>query len=300
MKLSSYIAVTIVTLFSLLSSEAKAQTASMSFMYNGKQVLLYGNSADGYYADEFELVEGVDFDCPVDFVARKFSYNRMATPEYEYSTLMLPAEIPLEAINASVYTFLSVGGTSLHCILVDETYNNGCIKAHVPFMLGQKDGVNAGDKLVMDGLENIKVFSTSNIYEEGGWVVADGDCSNSVLGKVQFAGRYIRNENIRNSSGATVCFFSKGNFYYLLDTQKMSLNPYRAIFKLEDFSGGNVKISLLPWSTDVKAVTMQQVNNANVYSINGVQLRTNVSEANALDGLAPGLYIVGGKKMMKR
>jgi hypothetical protein len=40
--------------------------------------------------------------------------------------------------------------------------------------------------------------------------------------------------------------------------------------------------------------------NVNVYSVNGVQVRRSVNKGNATRGLAKGIYIVGGKKVVVR
>lgn len=53
-------------------------------------------------------------------------------------------------------------------------------------------------------------------------------------------------------------------------------------------------------STGISEVAADGEGVVNVYNMQGVVVRANVSSANAAEGLAPGLYIMGGKKVLVR
>ena len=52
--------------------------------------------------------------------------------------------------------------------------------------------------------------------------------------------------------------------------------------------------------TGIDDVTVDGNEIVDVYSITGVKVRSNVARAAAADGLAPGIYIVGNKKLLVR
>jgi hypothetical protein len=52
------------------------------------------------------------------------------------------------------------------------------------------------------------------------------------------------------------------------------------------------------FTTNVKNITKAS-ENTDVYSIQGVKVRSDVNSGRALDGLNKGVYIVNGKKIMK-
>ena len=43
---------------------------------------------------------------------------------------------------------------------------------------------------------------------------------------------------------------------------------------------------------------METLTNVNVYNLQGVMLKRNVDPASAIDGLAPGLYVIGNRKVL--
>ncbi|MBD5317572.1 MAG: hypothetical protein HDS11_07885, partial [Bacteroides sp.] len=52
-----------------------------------------------------------------------------------------------------------------------------------------------------------------------------------------------------------------------------------------------------PGTTTSIETIAAEAQNVDVYTITGRRVRTAVSAANATDGLTPGLYIIGGKKV---
>lgn len=51
--------------------------------------------------------------------------------------------------------------------------------------------------------------------------------------------------------------------------------------------------------TGVTTITVEDRQAVNVYTLNGTLLRQAVKSQNALNGLQPGIYVVGGKKVVK-
>lgn len=52
--------------------------------------------------------------------------------------------------------------------------------------------------------------------------------------------------------------------------------------------------------TGVEGVKAETTNTANVYTVDGVQVRTNVAADKATEGLQKGIYVVNGKKVVVR
>lgn len=79
--------------------------------------------------------------------------------------------------------------------------------------------------------------------------------------------------------------------------------PVQAILTNDAFPNLYLQTALLYFPTAIEAVGADggDVNApVNVYNLQGVAVRTNALPAEALDGLAPGIYIVAGKKVFKR
>ena len=62
---------------------------------------------------------------------------------------------------------------------------------------------------------------------------------------------------------------------------------------------------LVKYNMDVTGVkrlqeNVGQVEHVNVYTVDGQQLRSNISKENSLSGLARGIYVVDGRKYVVR
>lgn len=113
-----------------------------------------------------------------------------------------------------------------------------------------------------------------------------------------------------NEQTATVAFTGKGwgdeNTMEVAPTNAVHLEAGIHTMKVEMTTNGGVdlksyKITKVPTTpTGIEAIQGVEQAEMNVYSIDGRYLRKADSFKNALEGLAPGIYIVGGKKVIKK
>lgn len=86
------------------------------------------------------------------------------------------------------------------------------------------------------------------------------------------------------------------------DIQK-NRNPFVDYPGLEQYVWGEKKDAVFSYDEydkpTVIELPVQDINHVDVYTISGTKVRSNVSRQNATDGLEHGIYVVGGKKIVK-
>ncbi len=116
---------------------------------------------------------------------------------------------------------------------------------------------------------------------------------------VQFIGNYIYPKVMEFAAGN-----ASGTDYYILNnlfkssTGKTKIKGYRAYFHIPASSG--IKTLNMEFGDDATSIiltTEDNDNDAGIYNLAGQLVRTNSSD---VEGLSPGIYIVNGKKMLKR
>ena len=86
--------------------------------------------------------------------------------------------------------------------------------------------------------------------------------------------------------------------FYQVDTNDITVKANR-VYVTEEVAGVNVRALILPGNeTGINNVAAED-SIVDVYTIGGVKVKEGVKASEALNGLAKGFYIVGGKKVMK-
>lgn len=86
--------------------------------------------------------------------------------------------------------------------------------------------------------------------------------------------------------------------FYQVDTNDITVKANR-VYVTEEMAGVNVRALILPGNeTGINSVVAED-SIVDVYTIGGVKVKEGVKASEALNGLAKGFYIVGGKKVMK-
>lgn len=86
--------------------------------------------------------------------------------------------------------------------------------------------------------------------------------------------------------------------FYQVDTNDITVKANR-VYVTEEVAGVNVRALILPGNeTGINSVVAED-SIVDVYTIGGVKVKECVKASEALNGLAKGFYIVGGKKVMK-
>lgn len=86
--------------------------------------------------------------------------------------------------------------------------------------------------------------------------------------------------------------------FYQVDTNDITVKANR-VYVTQEVAGVNVRALILPGNeTGINSVVAED-SIVDVYTIGGVKVKEGVKASEALNGLAKGFYIVGGKKVMK-
>ena len=86
--------------------------------------------------------------------------------------------------------------------------------------------------------------------------------------------------------------------FYQVETNDITVKANR-VYVTEEMAGVNVRALILPGNeTGINSVVAED-SIVDVYTIGGVKVKEGVKASEALNGLAKGFYIVGGKKVMK-
>ncbi len=98
-------------------------------------------------------------------------------------------------------------------------------------------------------------------------------------------------------------FISNNTFYYATAEATANLKGFRAYLEL---TGGETQVRQMLISVDGETTDLECIDGAvadrkmvSVYNLSGVQLRSGVPAAEALNGLPAGIYVVDGKKVVK-
>ena len=226
----------------------------------------------------FVLTDGYDFTCPFDFTATTATYNnRKLYTDGGWQTFYAPIATPAQT--GYIYETFNVMGTSATYASftdVTSTVATEGLKAYTPYLMkkseasGTFESVNitgtAGQSIAVEGTQSIEFRGTTTKItitdsNKGNYYVMNGDGT-----CFQKAG-----------TGATIPAYRA---YLYLDAGPSSIRIHHA-----DVTGIN------PAIVDVDAAT-------NVYSIDGRLLRRNVKAGEATTGLAKGIYVVNGKKII--
>ena len=230
------------------------------------------------------LTDGADFYTPVTFTAGKATYSRTLPETSTWGTIVLP--FAAETIEgASLYEATEiVADGSEESILAVQPVTGSALEANTPALF---QGETAGTTVT---------FSAS-----GAEVAATAD---AVLTKTIGTSGYTLTGSLStiNPLATGDLFIAKNRFWSVGTQNTVGMQAFRAYIDAPEAGPAQVNVLriLIGDATSIRQILSDGTLPVDVYSLQGVQLRKNVERGEALEGLPAGIYIVGGKKVVKK
>ena len=238
---------------------------------------------EAYTCVNLVLTDGADFYTPVAFTAGKATYSRILPETSTWGTIVLPFEAT--TTDASLYEATDVvDAGSEESILAVQPLTGGALEAHTPALF---QGETAGTTLT---------FSASDAE-----VAATAD---AVLTKAIGENGYTLTGSLSTIDALTEgdLFIAKDMFWSVGTQNTVRMQAFRAYIDAPEAGPAQVNVLriLIGDATSIRQTLSDGTLPVDVYSLQGVQLRKNVECGEALEGLPAGIYIVGGKKVVKK
>lgn len=216
----------------------------------------------------FEIKEG-NFTAQSVKVARTFT----ATGEY-VSSFIVPFELKASEVKGKLYLFKGINGDNVEFLKLenDDTmlFNRPCL-------------IVAESEHPFDGVKNVVVGSTTY-----------GPFENTV-GNAAHIGTYTT-QTVTSDATATYYGYQNGEF---VKANNGTLNPFRTMIKVTGtVTAQALKLKLNDETTGISEAA-SEAGKADVYTIDGKCVRRGVAAKEALNGLAKGVYVVNGRKIVK-
>ena len=239
---------------------------SGSNKYNAPSTLTSGvNVVNGYnVASVVSLTENGNFYSPNGFTASELSFDR-EIGAYEMKFVVLPFECSTTNINGNVYMFDSVKGN-----MVNFTSFSGTMSANTPYLIYSESAGN-----IVSGVENVNITATPESVSVGS-------------GDAVLAATYKTATASNNSFEYVEGGFERLNGEWLPFETVLKFNGETAFDRyIISFNGEPTGIEISTSETDLFP--------ADVYDLNG---RLILKNAESLEGLEKGVYILKGKKVV--
>ena len=219
------------------------------------------------------LTDGYAFNAPKEFTATSVSYNRQFKTG-NLSSFVMPFSMNTNDINGKVYQLTGIEGD----VLQFETVN-GTTEANQPYIIDM-NGTNLFNKVA-----NATVKAATTL--------------DNVKGNATHIGSFTK-QQIVSDAITSYYGYTNGNF---VKANTGTLNPFRTAIKVTGITAQALALSLDGNITGIGCITNDTLNlnaEVNVYDINGRIVRKNINAATALQGLPNGVYVVNGKKIIKK
>ena len=241
-------------------------------------------NGNAYTCANLELTDGADFYTPVAFTATQAAYSRTLPETSTWGTIVLPfAAETIEGANLYEATEIIADGSE-ESILAVQPLTGGALEAHTPVLF---QGGTAGTTLT---------FSAS-----GAEVAATAD---AVLTKTIGESGYTLTGSLSTIDALAEgdLFIAKDKFWSVGTQNTVRMQAFRAYIDAPESAPAQVNALriLIGDATSIRQALSDGTLPVDVYSLQGVQLRQNVERGEALEGLPAGIYIVGGKKVVKK
>ena len=230
--------------------------------------------AGGACAD-LVITDAEDFYVPADFTATELVYNRTLTAG-EYAAIVLPFDVDAAELDGKAYVLNNVDEDVLEFITAE-----GTIGHNTPFLFQPAD-----TKLFADDTELtvVPVYATPAEVP----VVA--------YDNVRFTGTYT---SLALASSADESWYSCVNDEFVPVAADAVLLPFSAALQT-DGTYESYRLSIDGKTVGICGPTLTTEGAAaDVYTIGGQFVRRAADATQALEGLPAGIYIVGGKKVVK-
>ena len=246
---------------------------------NANVIVKDGNGA--YTCANLVLTDGADFYTPVTFTAGKATYSRTLPETSTWGTIVLPfAAETIEGGSLYEATEIVADGSD-ESILAVQPLTDGALEAHTPALF---QGETAG------------TFSASDAE-----VAATAD---AVLTKTIGESGYTLTGSLStiNPLAEGDLFIARDKFWSVGTQNTVRMQAFRAYIDAPEAGPAQVNALriLIGDATSIRQALSDGTLPVDVYSLQGVQLRKNVARDAALEGLPAGIYIVGGKKVVKK
>ena len=242
------------------------------------------NGDGAYTCANLELTDGADFYTPVAFTATEAIYSRTLPESSTWGTIVLP--FAAETIErASLYEATEIiADGSEESILAVQPLTDGVLEANTPALF---QGKTSGTTVTFSASE-AEVAAT-----------ADADLTKTI-GESGYT--LTGSLSTINPLATGDLFIAKDLFWSVGTENTVGMQAFRAYIDAPKAGPEQVNALriLVGDATSIRQALSDGTLPVDVYNLQGVQLRKNVARDAALEGLPAGIYIVGGKKVVKK
>lgn len=258
-----------------LSTENFTNTQPNTLFYVAADTQLAGSNvvAGGACAD-LVITDAEDFYVPADFTATELVYNRTLTAG-EYATIVLPFDVDAAELDGKAYVLNNVDEDVLEFITAE-----GTIGHNTPFLFQPAD-----TKLFVDGTE----LTAELVY------ATPEEAPAVTFGSVALTGTYT---SLAMTQTEDAVWYTPAADEFTPATAE-TLPAFSAAL-LADGSQETYRLSFDGKVVGISAPALTpNAAPADVYTVDGKLVRRAADATRALEGLPAGIYIVGGKKVVK-
>ena len=268
-----------------LENNAVAVVQPAGFVPEGEDVtnFIMKNGGGAYTCANLVLTDGADFYTPVAFTATEATYSRTLPETSTWGTIVLP--FGATTTDANLYEATDVvDAGSEESILAVQPLTGDALEAHTPALF---QGETVGTAVT---------FSASDAE-----VAATAD---AVLTKTIGESGYTLTGSLSTIDALAEgdLFIAKDKFWSVGTQNTVGMQAFRAYIDAPEAGPAQVNVLriLVGDATSIRQALSDGTLPVDVYNLQGVQLRKNVARDAALEGLPAGIYIVGGKKVVKK
>lgn len=221
------------------------------------------------------LTEKVTFFAPTAFEAASVHFDRTFNTADNYvSSFVMPFEMNVSEVKGDVYKFKGIDTEKNEVQF--EKVNEGVLDANKPYL------VVATDAAPLNAVANVNVAVTEDELAQ-------------TAGNAAHIGSYTV-QTVTSDANATYYGYQNGEF---VKANNGTLNPFRTMIKVTGAAGANVLTLKLEGTTTGINEAVSETGKTDVYTIDGKCVRRGVAAKEALNGLAKGVYVVNGRKIVK-
>lgn len=221
------------------------------------------------------LTEKVTFFAPTAFEAASVHFDRTFNTADNYvSSFVMPFEMNVSEVKGDVYKFKGIDTEKNEVQF--EKVNEGVLDANKPYL------VVATDAAPLNAVANVNVAVTEDELAQ-------------TAGNAAHIGSYTV-QTVTSDANATYYGYQNGEF---VKANNGTLNPFRTMIKVTGAAGANVLTLKLEGTTTGINEAVSETGKADVYTLDGKCVRRGVAAKEALNGLAKGVYVVNGRKIVK-
>lgn len=222
---------------------------------------------------ELKLTDGHPFNAPEAFKATAVNYNRAFNTTANYvSSFVLPFAMDKAKVDGKVYQFAGVEGDYVNFTEVTE----GMLAANTPYL------IEATAANPFNHATDVQVAVTPATMQ-----VANGDYAH--------VGTYTT-QAVKSEGNTSYYGYANGAF---VKANTGTLNPFRTMIKAT-VANAQAQFSL-KLGNEVTGIigVNSELGKVDVYNLEGKLIRNQVEATTALQGLAKGVYVINGKKVIK-